>query len=393
VADAASLERQQVARSGSDRALLGVCGGIAAALGIDAVLVRLIFILAAALGGAGVAVYAAAAIALPRSAERRPARGDVLQTATATTILVGAELLLVDRVGLLLPLGLLWPAAAILGGIGIAVRIGGGVPAPGRRPRWARPATVEVLRAVGALVLIGGAGAALVAQSGGLTSAALIAVTAALAAAGVALLVGPRLARARLEAGAERAERARAEERVAVAARLHDSVLQTLALIQRSDDAGRSQRLARQQERELRSWLYGGSATNGATTLSGALVDAAVQVEERYGVVVDLVQPSDAALDDRLAELVAAAAEAMTNSGKHAGVEQVSVLARVTTDEVSIFVRDRGRGFDMVAVAGDRRGLADSIRGRMERVGGTARIWSAAGEGTEVELVLPRNGS
>jgi signal transduction histidine kinase len=247
-----------------------------------------------------------------------------------------------------------------------------------------------VLRAGGALALIGGAGAALVAQSGGFTSAVLIAVTAALAAAGVALLVGPRLARARLEAGAERAERARAEERVNVAARLHDSVLQTLALIQRSDDAGRSQRLARQQERELRSWLYGGSTTNGATTLSGALVDAAVQVEERYGVVVDLVQPSDVALDDRLAELVAAASEAMTNSGKHAGVEQVSVLARVTSDEVSIFVRDRGRGFDTVGVAGDRRGLADSIRGRMERVGGTVRIWSAEGEGTEVELSLPR---
>lgn len=383
--------QQQVARSGSDRALLGVCGGIAAALGVGSVPVRLIFIVAAALGGAGVAVYAAAAIALPASTERRPARGDALQTATATTLLVGAELLLIDRVGLLLPLGLLWPAAAILGGIGIAVRIGGGVPAPGRRPQWARPATVEVLRAGGALALIGGAGAALVAQAGGFTSAVLITVTAALAAAGVALLVGPRLARARLEAGAERAERARAEERVAVAARLHDSVLQTLALIQRSDDAGRSQRLARQQERELRSWLYGGSATDGATTLSAALVDAAVQVEERYGVVVDLVQPSDAELDERLAELVAAAAEAMTNSGKHAGVDQVSVLARVTSDEVSIFVRDRGRGFDMVEVPDDRRGLADSIRGRMERVGGTVRIWSAEGEGTEVELTLSRS--
>jgi signal transduction histidine kinase len=379
-----------VARSGSDRALLGVCGGIAAALGLEPILVRLAFVLAAALGGAGVAVYAAAALALPASPDRRPSGGDALQTATATTILVGAELAIVERVGLLLPFGLLWPAAAILGGIGLAVRIAGGVPAPGRRPSWARPALAEGLRAVGALVLIAGAGAALVAQSGGLTAAVAVAVTASVAAAGVALLVGPRLARARAEAGAERAERARAEERVAVAARLHDSVLQTLALIQRSDDAGRSQRLARQQERELRGWLYGGSATNGATTLSAALVDAAVQVEERYGVAVDLVQPSDAELDDRLAELVAAAAEAMANSGKHAGVGQVSVLARVTNDEVSIFVRDRGRGFDLIGVPDDRRGLADSIRGRMQRAGGTARIVTAEGEGTEVELVLPR---
>jgi signal transduction histidine kinase len=128
----------------------------------------------------------------------------------------------------------------------------------------------------------------------------------------------------------------------------------------------------------------------GATTLSAALSQAAAQVEERYGVDVDLVQPSDAELDERLAEIVAAAAEAMANSGKHAGVEQVSVLARVTTDEVSIFVRDRGRGFDPAAVAEDRRGLADSIRGRMQRAGGTARIVSAEGEGTEVELILPR---
>ncbi len=113
-------------------------------------------------------------------------------------------------------------------------------------------------------------------------------------------------------------------------------------------------------------------------------------MEERYGVTVDLVQPSDAELDDRLAELVAAAAEAMANSGKHAGVGRVSVLARVTGDEVSIFVRDRGRGFDLLAVPDDRRGLADSIRGRMHRAGGTARIVTAEGEGTEVELILPR---
>ncbi|MDX6647727.1 MAG: hypothetical protein QOK40_3454 [Miltoncostaeaceae bacterium] len=384
---------RHVARSSSDRALFGVCGGIGAALGVDATLVRLAFAVAAGLGGAGVAVYAAAAIALPASPDRRPPGGAALQTATATALLVGAELLIVERVGLLLPFGLLWPAAAILGGIGLAVRIAGGVPAPGRRLRWARPGLVDALRAAGALALIAGAGAALVAQAGGFTAAAATAVTASVAAAGVALLVGPRLARARAEAGSERAERARAEERVAVAARLHDSVLQTLALIQRSDDVGRSQRLARQQERELRAWLYGGTAASGATTLSAALSQAAAQVEERYGVDVDLVQPSDAELDERLAEIVAAAAEAMANSGKHAGVDQVSVLARVTNEEVSIFVRDRGRGFDPDAVAEDRRGLADSIRGRMQRAGGAARIVSAEGEGTEVELTLPRASS
>jgi signal transduction histidine kinase len=164
-------------------------------------------------------------------------------------------------------------------------------------------------------------------------------------------------------------------------------------LIQRSDDVRRSQQLARQQERELRGWLYGEPSLNGATTLRAALSQAAAQVEERYGVAVDLVQPSDAQLDERLTAIVAAAAEAMANSGKHAGVDRVSVLARVTDDEVSIFVRDRGRGFDPAGVAGDRRGLADSIRGRMERAGGVARIVSSQGEGTEVELILPRGAS
>ncbi len=382
----------RITRPSSDRALLGVCGGLGSGLGIDPALVRLAFAALAALGGVGVAVYLALALALPPGPGQPAGEAAALQTATATTVLVGAIVLLVERAGLLVPIGLLWPATAILGGIGLAWRFAGGeVAAPRAGVLWARPALVEGLRAAGAITLIVGAGVALVLQTGGVTSAAAIAVTASLIVAGVALLVGPRLARARAETERERADRARAEERVAVAARLHDSVLQTLALIQRSDDPERSGMLARQQERELRGWLYGGNGGDGQVpTLGAALALAAAQVEERYGVRVELVQATDTELDARMAECVAAAGEAMTNAAKHSGSDEISVLARVTDGQLSIFVRDRGAGFDVSVVADDRHGLSTSIRGRMRRVGGRAEIASAPGAGTEVELVLPR---
>ncbi len=378
-------------RSATDRAVLGVCGGLGRAFGVDPALLRLAFVALAAVGGIGAALYVAAALALPPPVERPAESAAHLQTATATVLLVGAVLVLVERAGLLVPVGLLWPATAILGGIGLAWRFSGGeVAAPRDGALWARPALVEGLRAAAAVALIVGAGAALVLQTGGVAAAAAIAVTASLIVAGIGLLVGPRLARARAETERERADRARAEERVAVAARLHDSVLQTLALIQRSDDAGRSAMLARQQERELRGWLYGAAGEGGAPTVGAALAAVAAQVEERYGVRVELVQATDAAMDDRMAECVAAAGEAITNAAKHAGVDSVSVLTRVTDGELSIFVRDRGAGFDPSAVALDRHGLSESIRGRMTRAGGRAEIASAPGEGTEVELLLPR---
>lgn len=375
-------------RAADDRILLGVCGGIARALGTDVAAVRLALAATMLLGGAGVGLYAAVAIAMPGPGG--PARPDPsrMQTATAVVMLAGATAVALSHAGLLLPVGLLWPATLILAGLGLAWRHTGGDTARPPEPGWARPALAEAVRAGAALALILGAGAVLLVQTGGFAGAAGIAVTASVMAAGVALLLGPRIARARAEAERERAERIRAQERVDVAARLHDSVLQTLALIQRTDDAARAQMLARGQERDLRAWLSGGRGHGG--TLSAALAEAAGRVEERYGVAVDLVQPSDADLDDRLAECVAAAGEAMTNAAKHAGVDRISVLARVTDHEVSVFVRDRGGGFDPAAVPVDRRGLADSVVGRMERAGGTVHIETAPGEGAAVELVLPR---
>lgn len=164
-----------------------------------------------------------------------------------------------------------------------------------------------------------------------------------------------------------------------MAARVHDSVLQTLTLIQKQPEDAR--RLARRQERELRSWLY-------PSTASGTLVDAvdraAAEIEELHGVRVEVVHTGDAELDERTNALVLAAREAMANAARHAGVEEISVFVEPT----AVYVRDRGSGFDPDAVGADRRGVSESIRGRMERVGGTATITSAPGEGTDVELQL-----
>ena len=193
---------------------------------------------------------------------------------------------------------------------------------------------------------------------------------------------------AEAELEAERAARVRSEERADVAAHLHDSVLQTLALIQKgSTDATEVRNLARVQERELRDWLLGGS--DPESTLIGALEAACADIERRSGVGVELVTVGDRRLDDHLKALVAAARESVMNSAKHSGVEQVSVYAEVRGDSVQIFIRDRGVGFDVSGVPEDRRGLADSVMGRMERHGGSVDIMSNPGSGTEVRLRMP----
>jgi signal transduction histidine kinase len=188
----------------------------------------------------------------------------------------------------------------------------------------------------------------------------------------------------------EHLERIRLEERAEVAARIHDSVLQTLALVQRhAHDATRVSAVARRQERELRRWLYG-SGVGDAVTLADALAEAATEVEELHGVRVELASAGDLPLDDSLQQLVLAAREAMTNAAKFSTADEISVYLETNGDHVAVFVRDRGVGFDRTAVTADRRGLAESIEGRMRRAGGTSAVMSSPGAGTEVELTLPR---
>ncbi|KRF35490.1 ATPase [Nocardioides sp. Soil805] len=206
---------------------------------------------------------------------------------------------------------------------------------------------------------------------------------------GLALVVGPWVLRLVNDLGAERAERIRTQERADMAAHLHDSVLQTLALIQKnSGDATTVARLARAQERDLRTWLFEGEAADD-TTLSGALRDLAASVEETHPVVVDVVTVGDCADSEAVRTVANATREAVVNAAKHAGVPRVDVYAEVTGDAVEVFVRDRGAGFDLDAVATDRHGVRNSIMDRMTRHGGRAEVRTSPGAGTEVRLHMP----
>jgi signal transduction histidine kinase len=236
----------------------------------------------------------------------------------------------------------------------------------------------------------------LVAQSAGWGLLDDVVVALVLALAGVALLLGPWMVRLVHELGAERSERVRAQERADVAAHLHDSVLQTLALLQRhAGDERTVATLARKQERELRAWLFGSqSGTEAAdgrpATLGSGLADAAAEIEEAHAVPVELVVVGDTGLDRDVDALVRATREAVLNAVRHSGADRVDVYAEVQRTQVEVFVRDRGRGFDPDAVPAERLGLRGSVHDRMRRHGGEASVRSAPGEGTEVRLVLPR---
>jgi signal transduction histidine kinase len=214
-----------------------------------------------------------------------------------------------------------------------------------------------------------------------------------LVAAALVLLLGPWWLRIARDLVFERQARARAEERADIAARVHDSVLQTLALIQRrAEDPQAVVQLARAQERELRSWLFEGRAPGDADVSSFAEGIRQIQrdVEARHGVPVEVVTVADCPLDEHLSALLAASREATVNAAKWSGAAVISVYAEVEPDKVNVAVRDRGKGFDPAAVPGDRKGVAESIRGRMSRHGGEATVQSAPGEGTKVTLTMPR---
>jgi signal transduction histidine kinase len=344
--------------STDDAVVAGVCAGIARDLGVDVTLVRLVFTLLALAGGAGIVIY----LALWAWSRRQPWWALVLLVAAGSTLL--------GAVGV--------PGRAVLG---IAL-VTAGLTLLWRRSGSFRP---EAPLSYGWLALAGLGAVLLLGEQHAPTR-----VLAPGAVAGALLLVcGPWLWRLALERDAERAERIRTEERADVAARVHDSVLQTLALVQRhADEPRRVLSLARRQERELRGWLYADRPLgDDGSSLVTALSAAAADVEDLHGVRVELASSGDAAAD---AALVLAAREAMTNAAKFAGVEEIDVYAEVTDEELAVFVRDRGAGFDPATVAPDRRGIRESIQGRLSRAGGTATVTSSPGGGTEVELRVPR---
>ena len=214
--------------------------------------------------------------------------------------------------------------------------------------------------------------------------------TAAIA-VGLVMVFGPWWWRLTHDLGMERQERIRSQERAEVAAHIHDSVLQTLTLIQRNaGDAKKVSTLARAQERELRNWLYGTPELDPGESLTATLERVRDEIEYLHGVAVETVEVGNCPVDERLVALVLSTREAMANAAVHSGASSVSVYLEVEPHQVTVFVRDRGKGFDLEQVPASRRGIADSILGRMDRAGGKAVINSEPGMGTEVELVMPR---
>jgi signal transduction histidine kinase len=351
------------APSAEHRVVAGVCAGIAEALAVDATLVRLVFALLALAGGAGILLY----LALWAYGSSRPPWWVAVLALAAGSLLLHA-VGLSDRSVL--------GVALVALGLAVSWRQGGSFRA-------------DAPLSYGGLALAGGGVVLLL--DGGDPHVSLLAPGAI--AGALLLVVGPWLWRLALERDAERAARIRSEERSEVAARVHDSVLQTLALIQRhAQEPRRVAAIARRQERELRGWLYGDRPLGDETvSLLAALSAAAADVEELHGLRVELASAGDCPLGEPEQALVLAAREAMTNAAKFAGVEEIDVYLEVSGEAVSVFVRDRGTGFDRAAVPAGRRGLAESIERRLERAGGAASVVTSPGAGTEVELTLPRS--
>jgi signal transduction histidine kinase len=387
----------------------------------------MVVVVAAAFGGAGVALYALgwAFIPAPERAEGE-ARGVRTRTGSwrvgaGVALLALSALLFLREAGLLFAEEVVWPLVLAAGGVALVWRQTAARPlGPLVPPRvgTGAPATVAAAdRAAGAaqvpeivarerqaerlsglyrggfgVALIVGAGLLVLQTTGALSAARELVLATVVVTVGLALVLLPFLWRIAQSLAAERAARIRSEERAEVAAHLHDSVLQTLALVQkRADDPRAVAALARRQERELRSWLGGEEPADPEERFAAALQAAAAEVEETHGAQVDLVAVGDAPLDDRARATVGAAREAMVNAAKFAGeAGPVAVYAEASDRALEVFVRDRGPGFDPEAVPGDRRGVRESIVGRMSRHGGRAVLHAAPGAGVEVELRMTR---
>jgi signal transduction histidine kinase len=380
--------RPPLVRPRSGRLLAGVAAGTAVHLRADPLVVRVAFVVLAS-AGIGVVAYGLLWFFMPvadvDAVEETPGTTEEPSRRQALGLgLLGlGALILVTQLGtwgggnLVLPL--------LLVGIGLTVI-------------WRQLDTDRTLARPGVPWLLAGGVALgvagvvlLLATTGQLANARNGFAATLVILAGIALATAPLWRRLLASREAERTARVRSEERAAVAAHLHDSVLQTLALIQRhADDATAVSRLARSQERELRTWLYEPAAAVGGGTWAALVSGVVAEVEADHALTVESVVVGDAPLDDALTALGAATREALVNVAKHSGAAVADLYTEVSPQRVAVFVRDRGAGFDPAAVPGDRRGLRDSVTGRLTRLGGTATVRSVPGEGTEVELCLPR---
>ncbi|MGV8907552.1 MAG: PspC domain-containing protein [Propionicimonas sp.] len=394
----------------------GVCAGLADHLGWSVLVLRIVAVVLGAIGLVGVAVYFALWLVMPRSAEQRTAPGLEANTRTGLRPKGSVRLSPVD-LGMasalaLLGFGLLWLLQASAFAMPTWVLVAGVLASIGLGVIWWQAdhlATKELWRGSGwrrlfapllahwttlvaiglGLAAIAGAVAVVILAQPALGEVARTLLVVGLAVAGLLLAVLPWILSVRHALAQARDDALVADARADMAAHLHDSVLQTLALIQRrAGDPKAVTTLARRQERELRQWLYGESL--GSATLAEALSAEIIDVEDRHGVDVELVSVGDCELTPEVTAVVKAAREAMVNAAKHSGADRIDVYVEADPDLLSVYVRDRGSGFDLADVEDDRMGVRGSIIERVKRIGGRAIIRTAPGEGTEVRLELPR---
>ncbi|WP_198530288.1 ATP-binding protein [Corynebacterium sp. HMSC068H04] len=364
-----------MSRPQSGRVVAGVAAGLAQNLGVSALSARIALTALTLLGGVGAMAYAGLWIFTPALDDAPSTRRSPLSLVLVFLALAGSAV------------GVLGVSGASLSvAVPLAVVAVGAVLAWLAYDRGLNTPVGLVAVAAGAVLVIGGVVVAAVTWESGSGSAIL---ATALTLVGFGALVVPLVLKLWRSLSQEQAAKAVSEERAEIAARLHDSVLQTLALIQkRAGDSREVTRLARAQERELRAWLFDAPSA-APTTCFGALEAACGEVEDLFDMRVSAVTVGeDAELTEAAKLLIQAAREAMVNAGKHAGVDAVDVYAELLAGELSIFVRDRGVGFDVDAIPADRHGIRDSIRARVEGSGGRVRISSTPGEGTEVELAV-----
>jgi signal transduction histidine kinase len=372
-----------------DRWIGGVASAVAREIGVQPVVIRAAFAVLALAGGWGLVMYAVAWAALAYHTpahlgpyEPVPKAASSFHRHVAIVMIVLGLLLSLRSLGFIFIDQIVFPVGFLLTGLLIA---------------WSRKQEeggVSVVVRIGIGLAVAGAGLlTLVLTSLSFVDALQALVVAVAVVGGMALVVAPSLIRIGQDFDLERQERVRADERARLAAHLHDSVLQTLTLIQRNaSDPQRTAQIARQQERELRQWLYGKEPPRpGSARLDPALQEVANRVEQHHGVKVEVVTVGDNRdLDPAAIEaLVAATQEAVTNAAKHAGVSKIDVFAERRPDGIEVFVRDAGIGFDQDLIGDDRQGIRSSIIDRMERHGGRAAIHSTPGAGTEVELIQP----
>ncbi|MFD1859032.1 ATP-binding protein [Aeromicrobium camelliae] len=394
---------RRASRPADRRVVGGVAAGLADHLAVPVVWVRIGFIVATWFNGAGILAYLLLWRFLPlatpddapgvESATRAGLRGSdrLGRREIAQTVAIGAVGLgvftLLSVVGRGPSSHVLVPV--LVGVVGIALVWRQLDDAAWNS--WLRQTSGpgHVGRIAAGVALVGLAAIFVMSEGRGWSATLDLVAAVAVAMIGLVLILGPWISSLWHDLGEERRQRIRSQERADMAAHLHDSVLQTLALLQKNaHDPAAVATLARRQERELRDWLYGDEAPAGSTLVAGLRAEAG-DVETAHQVPVELVAVGDAPMSSDVAALVRAAREAMVNAAKHAGVGRIDVYSEVAGASAEVFVRDRGVGFDPDQIPDDRQGIRGSMVERMRRHGGDTRIKSTPGEGTEVVLTMP----